>query len=367
MKASGQWVRRAVLWGATGAITAAMIVAGSSAEAAHSTPQAGTNQSRAVLDANGVGYPAPKGIYKPFTDCPLQNPLMQESVGGSATGCVAGDVSTGEIKIGNITTKVVGTAKVKYPVSVQFGIWDPANATPSQWTGGVLAPPVGGLSAQLVSIPQRVPGGLLKALGCPSKVPTIRRLCSEAAHRGGKYLRVYAAAESAGPITNFDLTTWTQPLEFHLINPLLGASCSIGSDDNPVLVNPSLTGSSLVEEMDPHPRYHPDTAVLEIKGATATDTTFTAPGVTGCGPGGSANIAVDEAIDTAVGLPTVSGSDSLTLNGTFYLAACYAPQNMANILLSAFRASARSKGTAIALPISLASLRTGHFGIKLRH
>jgi hypothetical protein len=358
MKVSGLWIRRAVLWGATGAVTAAVIVAGSSAEAAHTTPR-----SQAAANAKGVGYPPPKGIYRPFTNCPLLNPLMQESTPGFATGCVAGQVISGSIKIGKIRTKVVATAEVKTPVAVQFGIWSPPNAGSNQFSGGILPPPAG-LSAQLVSIPQRVPGGLLKALGCPNSNPTIRRLCNEAKHRGGKYLRVFASAQSAGPITNFQLTLWSQLIEFHLINPLLGSSCFIGSADNPVVVNPSLstTGTAVIET-DPHPRFHPDTGVIKIPQATATDTAFAAPGVTGCGPGGTANIAVDEAIDTSTGLPSASGVNSLTLSGTFYLAVCSAPQNMAKTLLSAFRASARTGGKAVDIPMTRASLR--RFGIRL--
>ena len=49
----------------------------------------------------------------------------------------------------------------------------------------------------------------------------------------------------------------------------------------------------------------------------ASDTTFSAPGVTGCGPGGAKNIPVDEALDTGTGLPAASGVNSLTLNGNF--------------------------------------------------
>jgi hypothetical protein len=363
MKASSQWIRRAFLWSATGATTAAMIVSGSSAEAAHTTAHAGPGQSRMGPNQKGPGYPPPMGIYRPFTNCPLLRPLMQESVGGSATGCIAGYVRTGSIKIGKITTKVNFTKRVSHPVIVQFGVWDPANATPNQFTGGIL-PPSNGLSAQLVSVPEYVPGGLLRALGCPNSNRTVQKLCAEAKQRGGKYLQVHAVAQSAGLITNFNLTTWTQPLKFNLINPLLGSSCYIGSSDNPVVLNPSLSGT-LVQENDPQPKQHPNTAVLKVEGATATDTTFTAPGVTGCGPGGSANIAIDEAIDTSVGLPSVAGADALTLNGTFYFAACFAPHNMANILLSAFKASAMtSVSQAAGHRITIASLRDGRYGIR---
>jgi len=357
MHASSKWTRRAVLWGTTGVLTAATIVAGSSAEAAHS-PGAGASQSQAAPSPKVVGYPAPKGIYKPFTNCPLVNPLMKEAVPGGAVACIVGYVVSGKIKIGNVTTTIKAGVKVKHPVTVQFGIWSPPKASPLEYSGGVLPPPDGGLSAQLVSTAQYVKGGLLKALGCPNaKNPVAQKLCTEAQQKGGKYLDVFAAAQSAGPIINFNLFTWTQPVMFHLINPLLGNSCYIGSADNPVVLNPMLTATgNAVPEPDPQPKKHPDTEVLKIP-ASATDSTFTAPGVTGCGPGGSANIRIDEAIDNAVGLPTASGADSITLSGTFYLAACSAPHNMANILLSAFRASARSNGTEAVHRISAADVR----------
>jgi hypothetical protein len=358
MKASSQRVRRVFLWSATAATAAAVIVAGSAAEAAHSTSHPGAGHSHVRPDQLGPGYPPPGGIYTPFTNCPLLKPLMQESVGGSATGCIAGDATSGSIKIGKVTTTI------SHPVIAQFGAWDPPNAQPNQFSGGIL-PPFAGLSAQLVSSPEFVPGGLLQALGCPSKNATVENLCQEATYFGGKYLNVHALAESAGPITNFELTTWTQPLKFKLINPLLGAHCYIGSDDNPVVVNPMVNGT-LVEETDPNPTEFPDVAVLAITDGTATDTTFTAPVVTGCGPGGTANIPVDRAIDRAVGLPSPAGKNSLTLDGTFYFGASFAPSNMANNLLAAFKASVGLPPPSLrnAHRISAASLRDGRFGIR---
>jgi hypothetical protein len=361
MKASSKLTRRVVLWSTTGAVTAAMIVVGySSAQAAHVTRVA---DQTAQAGKAGPGYPLPKGIYKPFTDCPLLNPLMQESVPNQVTGCVAGQVTSGKIKLGNISTKVRATIKVKVPVTVQFGLWDPPNAGDDQFTGGILPPP-DGLANQLISVPQHVPGGLNAALGCPSTNKTVEKLCAAIQSVGGKDKPLYASAESAGPITNFQVVTWTQPIKFHLINPLLGANCFVGSDDNPVLVNPELNGN-LTQEVDPNPTAHPDTSVLKISKAVATDSSFAAPGATGCGPGGSANIAVDEAIDAAGGLPAASGSNNLTLNGTFFLADCFAPKNQANILLSAFKASLTPAARqASGRRISFADLRDGKYGFK---
>jgi hypothetical protein len=361
MNLSSKRVRRALVLGVTAVTAAATIAYGATALAAAKPSSHGHGFGHHHY--RGPGYPAPGGIYAPFTNCPLLNPLMQESTPGDATGCVAGDATTGSITIGNITTAVTE------PVTVQFGIWDPVNASNiangNQFTGGVLTP-LNGLAGQLVGAPDLVPGGLLKALGCPSTDPIVERLCTEATKLGGRFLDVYAQAQSAGPITNFDLVTWTQPLMFQLINPLLGPNCYIGSTDEPVVVNPQLTGNISIEN-DPHPKKHPDTEVLKISDGTATDTTFSAPGVTGCGPGGTANVDVDTAIDTAAGLPSASGSNSLTLSGTFYLAACYAPANMANILLSAFLASvgkpAAKANESAGRPLSAAILR-GHYGIK---
>ena len=206
MKVSNERIRRAVLWSASGALTAAMIVAGTSAQAAHPTRQA----DRTAQASGGPGYPPPKGIYKPFTDCPILNPLMAESLPNQVTGCIAGVVTGGKIKIGNITTKVRATAKVKVPVEVQFGIWDPPNAGDNQFTGGVLPPP-DGLPAQLTSFPQHIPGGLNGALGCPSTNKTVQKLCSEIPD-SAKNKPLYASAESAGPVmTRFPSSGLSSP------------------------------------------------------------------------------------------------------------------------------------------------------------
>lgn len=89
------------------------------------------------------------------------------------------------------------------------------------------------------------------------------------------------------------------------------------------------------------------TFVLALTGAVATDSTFAAPGVTGCGPGGVANVAVDDALDASTGLPAAPGTNSLTLTGNFDVGATTAsedsslpqPQDDASDLLAAFKAS----------------------------
>jgi hypothetical protein len=243
-------------------------------------------------------------------------------------------------------------------VNVQFGFFTAPNAalggdntgpnaTPSL-AGGILPPPAG-VSAILVTKPDLVPESLLTALGCPGTAPVVKKLCGEAKNLGGKYLKIYALAQSAGQITNLGTNSgvsWTQRIKIQLINPLLGNNCYIGSDNNPIVLNLKMSGQ-LTEETDPNPAKHPDTHVLVFTNATASDNTFTAPGVIGCGPGGLANIAVDEAFDRSAGLPAASGTSSLSLTGVFSIAVTGAgedstlpqPQNNAQILYSAFQAS----------------------------
>jgi hypothetical protein len=324
-----------------------------------SSALAGQHRTSPTRATGGPGYPPPGGIYTPFTNCPLLNPLMQETPPGSdpgagglsAAACAAGNATSGSIKVGNITTPVVR------PVNVQFGFFTPPNAAlggdntggVANYAGGIL-PPLAGVSAILVTKPDLVPESLLTALGCPGTAPVVKQLCQEAKFHGGKYLDIYALAQSAGQITNFGVVSWTQRIKIQLINPLLGDNCYVGSDNNPIVLNPQLSlapGGQFLQENDPNPAKHPDTSVIVITKATASDSTFTAPGVTGCGPGGLANIAVDEAFDTSAGLPAASGTNSLSLTGVFSIAATSAgedatlpqPQNNAKILRSAFRAS----------------------------
>jgi hypothetical protein len=250
-------------------------------------------------------------------------------------------------------------------VHVQFGFFTAPDAT----NFATVVPPLAGVSAQLVTGPDLLPESLTAALGCPSSDATVAALCQEAQQRGGKFNTVYALAQSAGPITNFQLVSWTQPIKFRLINPLLGNNCFVGLDGDPAVLNPQLTLNSAQIINDPDPAAHPDTQVL-VTNATASDTTFAAPGVTGCGPGGVANIAVDQALNTSAGLPAASGANSLTLSGAFDIGVCSAsedrslpqPQDDAAILLSAFKAST-SAGPGVKHSISAAQLRS-MFGLK---
>jgi len=340
MTAPSKRIRRALWLSAAAATAAAMIVpAVTTAVAAQPTSHA---------SVRGPGYPPPKGIYAPFTNCPLNDPVMHEVMatgigtnGGGLAGCIAGNATGGSITIGTINTPVV------QPVNVQFGIYIPPEDV--NFFPAPAVPPLAGPSAILSTKPDLIPESLTTALGCPSSVATVENICQQAAAKPADN-QVFALAQQVGPIRDFDLFTWTQAVKFQLINPLLGSSCSIGTDAFPVVLHPQLQGTpgtTITFANDPVPTVHPDDIVLTLNDVNAVDTTFSAPGVTGCGPGGAANVFVDEALDASSGVPAASGTNSLTLNGSFAITANFGsedssmtqPQDDASNLLAAFKAS----------------------------
>src|SRR5258708_15249317 len=262
MNPSSRRIRRALWRGATAAAALALTVSGVTSSVAAQP------LSRTTSD-EGPGYPPPGGMSRAVGDCPIANPVMQEtppssdaeSGGSSFAACSAGDVTSGTLKIGNITTPVV------HPVNTQFGFFTTPNAAPGgdNTTGAInpipaVLPPPEGLSAMLVTKPDLVPQSLTTALGCPSSNPTVEHLCQEAQQRGGRFQQIFGLAQEAGQLTNFALFSWTQRLKVHLINPLLGKNCYIGTDQNPIVVNLQLSigpGGGVTAANDPDPAQHP--------------------------------------------------------------------------------------------------------------
>src|SRR5215469_16800064 len=155
MKPSGRRMRRTLWLSATAATALAIAIAGlTSSVSAQPTSLAGTS-------TRGPGYPPPKGIYKPFINCPLNNPIMHEVMpitdnGGGFAACTAGLATGGSITVGNITTTVTE------PVNVQFGFFIPprdANFYPAP-----AVPPLAGPSAILATKPDPIPETLTQAL-----------------------------------------------------------------------------------------------------------------------------------------------------------------------------------------------------------
>jgi hypothetical protein len=72
---TGALIAGAVAWPIAGAVASPARTVPSPARAAQPA-SFGIHSGRNVFSSAPVGYPPPGGIYAPFTDCPLLNPLM---------------------------------------------------------------------------------------------------------------------------------------------------------------------------------------------------------------------------------------------------------------------------------------------------
>jgi hypothetical protein len=245
-----------------------------------------------------LGIAAPAGAYQgaplptwqTFRQCPVTATLAPPG-SGKVQICLKGAAPEGTINIGGLDTTFHG------PGIVQGGTGELGSA-PS-WADA--------LDGQSYSAPEQLLAKpVLAALGNPAGV------------KPPAQSQVYVASQQAGPMS-FGFVdggaVTTVPLSFHLINPLLGANCYVGTVRNPIVLNlttgtsGSLTGTlgtlSLTKQ-----------GIAYTTGTEVVDGQFSAPGATGCGPGGE----WDSAIDSNNGLPSASGSNEAILYGSFDLA-----------------------------------------------
>ncbi|MBO0807650.1 MAG: hypothetical protein J2P32_05015 [Actinobacteria bacterium] len=245
-----------------------------------------------------------KGDWAPFSRCPVDDPAMLAADGSSTVDlCIASHSASGTIKLGSITATTGAS-------DLQLGLLSGAS-------GLSLVSPSGGA---IVSDPVKVPGGLL-GLMCPSKLLLVAQLCQKATDNSLN--NVFATVEPAGTPSDFNLGAGlgsgqpilTLPVKIHLQNPLLAATCTIGTDSNPILLKPeNLTSPTAgITRFDGDGTDDPTNGVLlriGVSGASQGDNSFAVPAATGCGLLGLANTA----INLKSGLPSPAGKNSLVLN-----------------------------------------------------
>jgi hypothetical protein len=231
------------------------------------------------------------GAWAPFSRCPVDDAAMLAASGGLLSGgaaelCLGSNSTHGSITLGTITTATGST-------NLQAGLV----ADPNTGVFSAVNPAGGAIVADPVQ---------LDTIVGPVTVVT----------------------ESAGTPSNFDLfggistgqPIITIPIKVQLENnPILGPSCSIGSDQNPILLNPQNTDLSNAKSIGGFFTFDaatglpdltgPDASLL-ITGAVQRDDMFAVPGATGCGP----NDVLDGAVDATAGVPSASGSNHLVLD-----------------------------------------------------
>jgi hypothetical protein len=235
--------------------------------------------------AAAVKEPVVKEDFAPFADCPTE----------SSAVCIVSNTTGGEFKLGSKAVPIPEGTVIK----LQGGL--PLESYVGQT---LIAPPDG---KTLSENPLTVPGGLTGIAGL-----------------GGE---VTATAELAGPIevNRGDLAipvgpAVTLPLKVKLDNPVLGESCYIGSDAEPVVLHltvgktaPPAPAEPLEGHRNPIEYKHKKRLVY-IPNNTLVDNDFAVPGVSGCG--GALSAIIDPIVDLDTGLPAKAGESKVVMTAS---------------------------------------------------
>lgn len=130
--------------------------------------------------------------------------------------------------------------------------------------------------------PTRVPGGLLGIPG--SEENPLLRLDLRAEYAG--YADFHSDGDRMGE----------QHLKFRVISPLLPATCTIGGDDDPIVLKPVRISGPDVISTEPR-----------VLGFTIRDDRFAVPKAHGCGR-------LEPFVNRRLGLPSPAGANTMTLD-----------------------------------------------------
>jgi len=228
--------------------------------------------------------PAPG--YERFAGCPSpsENPAI--------AGCIRSVIKSGHFQMGS---KDVPITK---PMTLVGGV----NAE----LGGFTWNSKGGLS----KAEQLVPGGVIGLTGLDWLVNFLDI----------DSLQLKAVTELVGPPVFGE--TLSLPIRVHLINPVLGNNCYVGSTSNPIKL--SLTEGTTSPPLPNKPisgkqaEFAEDlaTGVSTLKNATAVDNSFAAPGASGCVLTlfGFIPISINGLVNSQSGLPSPAGTNETVQN-----------------------------------------------------
>jgi hypothetical protein len=239
----------------------------------------------------GAAVPTPA----PFQYCPLNNPNISYCL--SAVGLAGGTFKMGSVTVSLPAGTNLQGGLVPDPTGDPLGPFIPAN------------PP----EKTLVSPALGVPGGLLGVAQIQDLIPGVTNITAEVKLVGPIQFNFYNLLYHSGPAI-------VLPVEVHLVHPLLGPNCTIGTPASPILLNLTDGTTSPPPPALPmrgssgHTQF-PKPGEVYSKGMNLVDNTWAAPGATGCGPLGLANALVN----VKSGLPSPAGNNVASLFSDSYL------------------------------------------------
>jgi hypothetical protein len=248
----------------------------------------------------------PTGDYAPFADCPLSNPSVEL--------CIVADTTSGEFTVGKKTVPINKT------ITLQGGTIE------NPETGALTF--VGAENGETLSkTALYVPGGLFGTKPPESWPKEAKERFEEMINKG--LTGVTETTELAKPASDIGINTnnllaeegvaLSLPVKVKLSNFLLGSSCYVGSESDPVVLNlttgttsppaPNKPIKGKVGEIE----FKEEFNIVRLLGGSLVDNAFAAPEATGCG--GSLSKFVDPLVDSEFGVPSPTGHNTAILNG----------------------------------------------------
>jgi hypothetical protein len=246
----------------------------------------------------------PAGEFAPFADCPLSNSALSD--------CVLAETSAGEFTVGKKTVPINKT------ITLQGGFIE--EETGLKFVGAED-------SNTLSKVALYVPGGLFGIEPPKSWPKEAKDKFEEMVNKG--LTGVTETTELAAPANDIGLNTTnlifeegtalSLPVKIKLSNFLLGESCYIGSNAQPILINFTTGTTSPPEPNKPIKgsagklEHNEAFSLITLSGGKLVNNSFAAPGAEGCGEPFSG--LVDKLVDSELGLPSAAGHNTAILEG----------------------------------------------------
>jgi hypothetical protein len=251
----------------------------------------------------------PKGDFAPFADCPLSD--------SAVVICTLAQTSSGEFTVGTRTVPIKST------ITLQGGLVE----TPQTETTGAYGFVAAENGETLSKTAEYVPGGLFNSKPPESWPKEAKEHYEEMINKG--LTGVTETTELAKPasdivinpsnLVNKEGVALELPVKVKLGNFLLGNTCYIGSESDPVVLNlttgttkppePNKPIEGKVGEIVAKEEFQ----IVELLGGSLVENAFAAPAAKGCG--GSLESLVDPLVDSLLGLPSSAGHNTAILNG----------------------------------------------------
>lgn len=251
-----------------------------------------------VLLAPAASAEEPAAGYGQFAGCP--SPKSEKP---TITTCFRTKITGGHFQMGS------KDVPIENPLELSGGFNSKGQEFSFTSKGGM--PPVN----------QKVPGGVVGLTGLTWLLELF----------GIEALTLYAATELAGSPGHPLAQPLTLPIKVHLTNPagLLGSSCYVGSNTEPIKLNLIYGTTNPPPPNEPITGVPPKLGLGESKGVTKgtgaelVDNSFAAPGANGCKLVlfGFIPISINGLVNSQSGLPAAAGTNETRQNAEFEIVA----------------------------------------------